>query len=181
MKLHEDSHVDHDISTAQLSYVLERFGDHNKFFIATVDLPPELGTVPCDLMGPLVGDDPVPESEVTYEARGDRNWKSRTIEVSSPRMTRKITVIAGPHDGEPCVLFTVYGGPLAPQESGDPGCEDPEASNEFWSKHALVKVKTPNARPYPPSAELHCDKHGYFDGRVMCGGCATAELNTAQS
>ena len=142
MKLHKDSHVDHGLSQAQLSYVMERFGDHQKFFISTVELPPELGTVPCALMGPIVGDEPVPESEVTYEVRGDRAWKSRMIEVAYPRTSRKVTVIAGPHDGEPCVLFTVYGGPLAPQEPDDPGCKDVAASREFWAKHALAQVQT---------------------------------------
>ncbi len=142
MKIHKDSHVDHGLSDKHLSYVMERFGDHSKFFIATVDLPNELEALPCALMGPLVGDEPIPESEVTYETRGDRTWKSRMIEVAYPRTSRKVTVIAGPHDGEACVLFTVYGGPLAPQEPDDPGCKDVPASREFWSKHALAQTQT---------------------------------------
>lgn len=55
----------------------------------------------------------------------------------APRQVRTVTVIAGPHDGQPCVLFTAFGGPLAPQEPGDPGCKDPDASRAFWAEHAL--------------------------------------------
>lgn len=143
MKIHKDSHVDHGLTDAHLSYIMERFGDHQSFFIATVDLPAELAAVPCGLMGPLVGDQPVPESEVTYETRGDRSWKSRMVEIAYPRTSRKVTVIAGPHDGEPCVLFTAYGGPCAPQEPGDPSCKDVPASSAFWNEHALIRVVTP--------------------------------------
>jgi len=140
MQLHTDSHVDHGLSPEQLSYLLARFADRDAFFIETIELPPELGTVPCDLLGPLVGDDPVLEHEVTYMARGARTWKSRTKMVSQPRSSRLITVIAGPHDGQPCVLFTAYGGPLAPQEPDDPGCKDVEASKAFWAEHALLTL-----------------------------------------
>jgi hypothetical protein len=61
----------------------------------------------------------VPEDSVTYVARGERTWKSRTVTLDKPRSSRLVTVIAGPHDGEPCVLFTAYGGPTAPREPAD--------------------------------------------------------------
>lgn len=140
MKLHKDSHVDHGLTQAQVDYLLKFFANRDAFFIETVGLPLELGTVPCGLFGPIMGDSPVPESEVTYERRGERTWTSRMLEVAYPRTSRKVTVIAGPHDGEPCVLFTAYGGPLAPQEPDDPGCRDVEASRAFWREHALIKV-----------------------------------------
>lgn len=140
MQLHKDSHLDHALTQEHIDFLLTTFADRNAFFIATVDLPDHLAALPCSLMGPLVGDEPVPESEVKYVTRGERTWQSRTIECAYPRTSRKVTVIAGPHDGEACVLFTAYGGPLAPQEPGDPGCKDKVASSEFWSQHALIEV-----------------------------------------
>ena len=146
MKLHAKSHVDHGLSPAQIDYLLERFKDRAEFFIETIDLPPELGKVRCDLFGPLVGDEPIPESEVFYARRGTREWSSRLMEVAYPRTTSKVTVIAGPLDEREldcgdqvhaCVLYTAYGGPNAPQEPGDPKCKDPAASRDFWAKHAI--------------------------------------------
>lgn len=136
MRLHPDSHVDHGLSQAQVDYLLERFADRSAFFLDTVELPDELGTVPCDLVGPVAGDDPVPEDQVSYRTRGARAWPSRVVSLP-PRRTRRVTVVAGPHDGHPCVLFTAYGGPPAPQETGDPACRDPAASRAFWRDHAI--------------------------------------------
>lgn len=170
MKLHKDSHLDHGITDAQLGNLLERFEGRRGFFIATAELPAELGDVPCNLFGPAMGDEPVGESDVVYRARGDREWKSRIIEVAYPRRSRKVTVIAGPHDGDDCVLYTAYGGPQAPQETGDLKAqknaiearriklsdlsdehreltatrdalrEKLKASREFWSQHALIEI-----------------------------------------
>jgi hypothetical protein len=141
MLKHKDSHLDHNLTPAQLDWLFSQFSDRAGFFIETVELPETLGKVPCDLFGPLVGDEPIPESEVHYAKRGERAWESRLIEVAYPRNTRKVTVIAGPHDGHACVLYTAFGGPAAPQEPGDPGCKDPEASRAFWAQHALAIVK----------------------------------------
>lgn len=138
MQLHKDSHVDHGLTPAQLAFVVAHFADQGAFFIATVELPAELGTVPCGLYGPLMGDEPVTEDRVTHEARGGRAWTSRLLDAPS-RGTRQVTVIAGPHDGAACVLYTAYGGPLAPQEPGDPGCKDVAASAAFWAAHALAR------------------------------------------
>lgn len=138
MKRHADSHVDHGLTPAQVTHILERFADRDAFFIETFELPPELGTVPCSLWGPLMGDAPVIEAHVRLEPRGTRAWTSRIVEYP-PRNTRTVTVIAGPHDGAPCILFTAFGGPLAPQEPGDPGCKDPAASTAFWAEHALAR------------------------------------------
>ena len=135
---HAISHVDHGLTEAQLSYLLDRFADRKAFFIETIELPEDLGTVPCGLYGPLTGDAPIAEDEVSHERRGTRPWTSRLIE-RPMRPTRKVTVIAGPHDGHDCILYTSYGGPQALQEPGDPGCKDPAASATFWRDHALAK------------------------------------------
>jgi hypothetical protein len=162
---HPDSHVDHGLTDAQLRYLLDRFADRTSFFIETITLPAELGTVPCGLYGPLMGDPIISEDEVMYAARGTRTWTSRLIDLP-PRQQHEVTVIAGPHEeadvcprcagklGAPgacdlcdgygklkyaCILYTAFGGPLAPQEPGDPGCKDPSASAAFWREHALAK------------------------------------------
>lgn len=132
------SHVDHGLTEVQISYLLDCFADRKTFFIETIELPDDLGTVPCGLYGPIMGDAPVREDDVRHEHRGTRAWTSRLVEKPA-RPTRKITVIAGPHDGHDCVLYTCYGGPEAPQEPGDPRCKDPAASATFWRDHALAK------------------------------------------
>lgn len=94
---HRDSHVDHDLVDDQIRYLLDRFADRRTFFLETVELPSELGTVPCGLWGPTMGDPPVPEDEIVYAPRGERPWPSRLV--SRPvRPTRWVTVIAGPHE-----------------------------------------------------------------------------------
>jgi hypothetical protein len=170
---HQDSHLDHALTPAQVAYVLERFADRQSFFIETITLPKGLGTVPCGLYGPLMGDSPIGEGEVTYAARGTRAWPSRLVDLP-PRQQHELTVIAGPHEetcplcggsgsfGEwkarlpcscdhgkrkhACILFTAFGGPLAPQEPGDPGRKDVEASRRFWGEHALANPVEPSRR-----------------------------------
>jgi hypothetical protein len=139
LTIHPESHVDH-VTPEQLAYVLELFNGRDGFFIIEVEFPPTFGQVSCDLYGPTMGDPPVDESAVRYAARGDRAWTSRLVDLPA-RPCSRVTVVAGPHDGMSCVLFTVYGGPNAPQEPGDPRCADPEASKAFWSEHALAARK----------------------------------------
>jgi hypothetical protein len=63
------------------------------------------------------------------------------------RTTRKVTIIAGPHDGMVDVLFTAFGGPSAPKEMYEwESKEDPAftsldeiQSRTFWAEHALAK------------------------------------------
>lgn len=136
MKRHAESHLDHDLTPEQVAYLFERFANRTAFFIETLELLPELGTVPCFLYGPAMGDEPVHEAIVNYYNRGMRTWPTRSIARDS-RPTRIVTVIAGPHESEPCILYTAFGGPQAPQEPGDPGCKDVEASKAFWAQHAL--------------------------------------------
>jgi hypothetical protein len=134
---HDESHVDHGLTSAQLEWLLARFADRDAFFIESVELPQELGTVPCGLYGPDMGDEPVAESDVHYAVRGEREWSSRLVNRPS-RPTRTVTVVAGPFEEHACVLYTAYGGPCSPQEPGDPGCKDKASSEQFWSQHALA-------------------------------------------
>ena len=118
MQLHEDSHLDHGLSTAQVDYLLRLFADRSEFFITTIELPEELGGVLCGLFGPIMGDEPVRQADVTHAPRGDRAYSSRLVE-RPMRPTNKVTVIAGPHKEHACVLYTAFGGPSAPQEPED--------------------------------------------------------------
>jgi hypothetical protein len=165
LTLHKDSHIDHGLTQPQIDFLISRFADRNGFFIETVELPESLGTVPCGLYGPLMGDPEIQDrvcegcgvcSPCTWfnsgalchnpilvrgqaykRVRGNRAYLSRVIDAPM-RQVRTVTVIAGEHDGSACVLYTAFGGPLTPQEPGDPTCKDPAKSKEFWSKHALA-------------------------------------------
>jgi hypothetical protein len=94
---HPDSHVDHGLTEGQLRYLLDRLADRRAFFVETIALPRELGTVPCGLYGPLMGDSANGEAEVTYAARGSRAWTSRLIDLPA-RPQHEVTVVAGPHE-----------------------------------------------------------------------------------
>ena len=94
---HAISHVDHGLTEGQLSHLLDRFADRKVFFIETIELPEDLGTAPCGLYGPSMGDAPIAEDEVSHEKRGTRAWTSRLVERPT-RPTRKVTVIAGPYE-----------------------------------------------------------------------------------
>src|SRR6185295_17991441 len=118
MKLHDISHLDHSLTPDQIRHLEQRFADRSAFFIETIELPAELGTVPCGLHGPAMGDLPVLDTEVTYEKRGTRAWRSRLVDRPA-RQTRMVAVVAGPHEEHACVLYTAYGGPASPQEPGD--------------------------------------------------------------
>ena len=135
----KDSHMDHGLSSEIISYILEKFGRKEGFFIETITLPRKLGEVPCGLYGPIMGDPPVPLDEVRMVKRPKRSGPTPMIDLP-PRPTRKLTVIAGPHEEFDTLLFTAFGGPLAPREPHDPDItdeEEREASAEFWSMHAL--------------------------------------------
>lgn len=102
-------------------------------------MPDALEPLECGLHGPIMGDEPISETEVTYAVRGKRCTASRFID-RPKRPTRQVTVIAGEHDGRQCVLFTAFGGPSAPREPGDSTLKSWEEvceSRKFWAEHAL--------------------------------------------
>jgi hypothetical protein len=138
MIITDDSHLDHGLTQDQVAYILDRFGDREGFFIESFTLPEELGTVQSALYGPAAGDEPIREEDVFYKTRGGRSGMSRMID-AAPREQRRVTVIAGPHEGA-TILYTAYGGPLAPREPFDV-LNEPDTvqreSNMFWVQHAL--------------------------------------------
>jgi len=58
---HQNSHIDHGLSNAQIRYLIDRFADRKTFFLETLELPAALGTVSCALWGPAMGDPAVAE------------------------------------------------------------------------------------------------------------------------
>ena len=136
---HSESHVDH-VPEAVIAHVLERFKDRDGFFIATFELPADLPTLDNALYGPACGDPPVPEAEVTYALRPGRPYPSRLVN-RPVRPTRTCSVVAGPHGGQSCVLFTVFGGPVSPREVQDCTRPNPDLtqSEVFWAEHALAQ------------------------------------------
>jgi len=144
VSIHPDSHIDHEIPSIVQGYVLVQFDDRDSFFTETIEYPEsaesvhgpvDLPAVPCGLHWD------VPESEVHYAKRGERPNESRMCN-RPPRMVREVTIVAGPHPEDPeagMVLFTMYGGPAAPQEPGDPRLapEERAKSEAFWSRAAL--------------------------------------------
>src|SRR6188768_388779 len=97
-----DSHLDHGLTGPQIAYLVLTFLERDGFFIETIELPPELGTLPCALRGPAVGDPPVgSDAPVFFQKRGGRAHASRMVAWESKR-TRQLTVIAGPHGDFRC-------------------------------------------------------------------------------
>ncbi len=176
MQKHEESHLDHGLDERQVAYLFDLFRDRTGFFIETIELPEELGFVPCGLYGPIMGDAPVSDfdDDVTLGMRGERKYTSRLV-TRPKRPTRKVSIIAGPlneectsctprlratgDDGETvcvhckgtsnishaCILYTAFGGPVTPQEPGDPRINSTEAmtaSVKFWGEHGLAKDET---------------------------------------
>lgn len=137
ISIHADSHLDHEIHVSVVHWVIAQCEDDREFFIRTLEIPSNLPTVACNLHTD------VPDEEVYMCERGDRTYQSRMC-LRPPRQGREVTIIAGPHptDGAAgMVLFTMFGGPAAPKEPGDPRLTpgEAEASRAFWSKAALSR------------------------------------------
>jgi hypothetical protein len=148
-----ESHLDHALTADHIRWLLNLHRDRDAFFIATLTLPEHLPSLPCALRGPVVGDLPVLDEDTTMRVRDGRAWPSRmcafrgrpqsartSASAVAGRTSRTITIIGGPAAGLPCVLYTAFGGPLAPRELGDPSLPEGEraAAAAFWSEHALA-------------------------------------------
>lgn len=137
-------HGDHGITDDQWEFIKNQLVelDHEGFFIQKLILPAKLGTVPCGIHGPCMGDDPVPRSEVEMVKRGEPGDKFRWLDPivdRAPRPVDHVQVIGIRAEPDLIRVFTCYGGPLAPQNPEDPGNPDVEAAKKFWSAHALSR------------------------------------------
>jgi hypothetical protein len=125
------------VSSEVLAFVMGYFADRDSAFIETINLPIPM-SAQCSIIGPVTGHRPVSELDAHYGKRGNRQYDSRLVNCK-PVSTSEVTVIACEHDGWPCVLATVFGGPLSPKEINDPTLtlEESTKSHEFWAQHAL--------------------------------------------
>jgi hypothetical protein len=141
LTLHPESHLEH-VPPLVLGFVLGLYHERDEFFSTTFKLPDWAPALENALYGPSCGDEPVPESEVFYAARPPRTWNSRLVD-RPKRLTRIITVVGGPSKpgATDCVLYTVYGGAVAPREMTDPNITraDLDEAAKFWAQHALAK------------------------------------------
>jgi hypothetical protein len=137
-------HLDHSLSEDLVLWICEVFTMDPELKVRTVQVPAHLEPISSALYGPICGDAPVLEPEVTYARRGDRSYESRLC-ARPARPTRTLTVITGPHQGHGCVLYTAFGGPLTPKEPGDPTltAENRDFAEKFWAEHALSAPLTP--------------------------------------
>jgi hypothetical protein len=123
MQITSDTHVDHALTPDHLAFILKVFASKEAFFLETIELPEALLALPCSLHGPIMGDPPIPDDEVTFTVRGSRPGPSRMCD-RAPRLVRTMTVIGGPDDRGEMILYTAYGGPAAPREPWDPSLDD---------------------------------------------------------
>jgi hypothetical protein len=142
-------HADHGISAKQMEYIKKFLLKQapQGFFIKQYKLPKSLGTVTNAMYGPAAGDRPVSESKVHYMDRAGRGWEDRMVDLP-PRPVNYGQVI-GVRDGDSFTLYTVYGGPLSPQNPADPGNQDVAGSKKFWKQHALSSHQWAAAKPNP--------------------------------
>lgn len=139
LKISKDSHVDHGLTEVQIEFLLDLFADKDGFFVQEVTMPSELGSVPCALYGPIMGDEPVSQDEVYYKTRPSREGLTRFVD-RPVRYVNVVTIIAGPHNEDTCVLYTAFGGPLAPKEPWNTASDEEEAKSlAFWNDHALCE------------------------------------------
>ena len=136
------SHLDHDVPWSVLMHLLGLFAEKNGFFTATVDLKSKGYDFPCSLIGPITRFDIVTEDQVFYKNRGDRTYQSRCVPINKygVKKTSLLTVIAGPYEDIPCMLYTAFPGPSAPKEVNDPSMNEKERffAEQFWKEHALA-------------------------------------------
>lgn len=132
-------HQDHGVSAEQYHFILDEVMhrvDGQGQFLLKVILPAQLGTVPCGLHGPIMGDAPIDDEDVVFYSRGGRAWTDRCVD----RPTRPVSIVQviGVLYEDQCVIHTIFGGPLAPMNPDDPKCSTPLESERFWSEHALT-------------------------------------------
>lgn len=150
----ESSHPDH-LSESMLAEVLAKMAsgearlvvDFGAFVIAEVTTS---APVLCALVGPTTGAPAPAESDCFYATRGEgRPNLSRMVDIPATESTTVTVLVGGVETAEDGTragsLVTAYGGPLAPQEPGDPylAPEKLAESVAFWSEHALTVEGSP--------------------------------------
>jgi len=140
-------HGDHGLEPEHVAFIKEVMAQREtgSFICESFELPANCPDLTDGLYGPINGDEPVMESEVFYEVRGDRGHASRMVD--RPLRACRYVVIIGLCNE---VLWTAYGslvGVVAPREPFDKFFDDPTnaaakaEAEEIWSKHALAKPR----------------------------------------
>jgi hypothetical protein len=129
-------HADHGLSEEHLRQAERELVKHG-YGLHVLNFPVET-PAPSDLYGPAAGDSPVLDSEVQMIRRGERRGASRMVARPS-RPWHSITVV-GLVEMDKTLVFTAYGGPIAPREPWDTSMTPAERreSEEFWAEHALA-------------------------------------------
>jgi hypothetical protein len=135
------AHADHGLSQDHIEHMRKVVSKQSKgFFIAITKLPEGCADLMSALYGPAAGDEPVGESDVTYEVRNKRPGPSRLV--NRPERPCRRMVIVGIAGDEP-VVFTAYGTQAdspSPREWWDSGMKPHETlvAAAFWTMHALA-------------------------------------------
>lgn len=126
-------HKDHGLQAAHIEVAEQLCRERSGFFIVTVSV---FDPLPCRLYGPIMGDPPVAAEDTYMAQRSPDRPMSRLVRWPT-RVDARMTVI-----GEgPDVIYTAFGGPVAPREPGDPTLSDTDRaeSEAFWRAHALAE------------------------------------------
>lgn len=179
--VHPDSHVHSDLLPEHVAWALNKFKNRDGFFKESVAMPKSLPALDNALYGPTAGDPPVAESEVVYVHRpGGKSRLGKSRMVHRPmRKTRVITVIAGPHDGHPMVVYAMHGGHPAEREPFDEDIKTPAqqaAADAFWATHALATGKKAKAR-----ANANDETRMYLKRYIERLGEGVDKINAAES
>lgn len=131
-----------------INWILEQVGEQEEFGIQELTLPGWLPDVTSDLHSGVGVD------EIVWAKRPNRQELSRCVR-REPVPSRQVVVIWGP-SGIPgdLVVYTIYGGELAPREPWDESLKtdaEKAESKEFWATHALslqpdFEVEAPSQR-----------------------------------
>ena len=143
---------DPGITKEQWDYVREAVTeiDPHGYFMLEIEIPAALGTVPCRLYGPAMGDGPIPRDEVEMVARHPEDSERVWLDPIVDRPTRPVTVvqvvgrlgerIGRLDEGNHIEIIRCYAGPDVPSNPQDPMNADVVGASRFWAKHALARI-----------------------------------------
>ncbi len=131
-------HADHGVTNETIMWALSEI-QPTGFFLRTLELPVGHVDLLNALYGPVAGDAPVSDDDVSFAKRSEDRPASRVVNLPM-RPTRLVTLIGIVKDGA-ATIFTAYGGPAAEREPNDPTLateEEKATAAAFWATHALA-------------------------------------------
>ncbi len=100
MKIIAASHLDHGLPVDVAAYIAERFADPRRFLHRNHRAARGAPVGEVRASRPMRGDAPISDLETWYELRGNRRGPTRFC-ARPLRVTRLVTVVAGPINDEP--------------------------------------------------------------------------------